>query len=114
MKKRIAFLLFPDFQLLDAAGPISAFEIADRYVPGSYELKLVARAAGPVPSTSGASLNASGLPRAASIDTLLIAGGEGSRPACQDARLLKFVARCGSVARRVGSSSSVSEGFKVS
>src|SRR3954463_12129416 len=103
MRKRIVFLLFPQFQLLDAAGPISAFEIAERYVPGSYELKLVARAAGAVPSTSGASLNASGLPRAASVDTLLIAGGEGSRPACQDARLLKFVSRCGSAARRVAS-----------
>jgi transcriptional regulator GlxA family with amidase domain len=103
MKRRIAFLLFPDFQLLDAAGPISAFGIAERYVPGSYELKVVARAAGAVPSTAGASLNASGLPRAASVDTLLIAGGEGSRPACEDARLLKFVVRCGSAARRVAS-----------
>ena len=103
MKKRITFLLFPQFQLLDAAGPISAFEIAERYVPGTYELKVVAGAAGAVPSTSGASLNASGLPRAAGVDTLLIAGGEGSRPACQDARLLKFIARCGTAARRVAS-----------
>jgi transcriptional regulator GlxA family with amidase domain len=103
MKRRIAFLLFPDFQLLDAAGPISAFEIAERYVPGSYELRVVAREAGAVPSTSGASMNAVGLPRAASIDTLLIAGGEGSRPACRDPKLLKFVTRCGAVARRVAS-----------
>jgi transcriptional regulator GlxA family with amidase domain len=103
MKRRIAFLLFPDFQLLDAAGPISAFEIAERYSPGSYQLEVVARTAGAVPSTSGASMNARGLPRAAGIDTLLIAGGEGSRPACQDARLVKFVARCGAAARRVAS-----------
>jgi transcriptional regulator GlxA family with amidase domain len=103
VNKRIAFLLFPDFQLLDAAGPISAFEIAERYVPGSYELRVVARAAGAVPSTSGASMNAAGLPRPASIDTLLIAGGEGSRPACHDATLLKFVARCGAASRRVAS-----------
>src|SRR4029078_5620509 len=99
MKKRITFLLFPQFQLLDAAGPISAFEIAERYVPGTYELKVVAGAAGAVPSTAGASLNASGLPRAAGVDTLLIAGGEGSRSACQDARLLKVIARCGAARR---------------
>ena len=36
MTRRVAFLIFPDFQLLDAAGPISAFEIAERYRPGSY------------------------------------------------------------------------------
>jgi len=103
MKRNIAFLLFPDFQLLDAAGPISAFEIAARYAPGSYQLKVVARTAGAVVSTSGVSMNAQGLPRASSIDTLLIAGGEGSRPACHDARLVKFVARCGASARRVAS-----------
>ena len=40
MKRRVAFLIFADFQLLDAAGPISAFEIAERYVPGSYELRV--------------------------------------------------------------------------
>jgi len=103
MKRRIAFLLFPGFQLLDAAGPISAFEIAERYVPGSYELKLVTREPGAVASTSGASMNAVALPRAAGIDTLLIVGGEGSRPACQDALLVKFVARCGAASRRVAS-----------
>ena len=27
----IGVLMFPDFQLLDAAGPISAFEIAARF-----------------------------------------------------------------------------------
>jgi transcriptional regulator GlxA family with amidase domain len=103
MTRRIAFLLFPDFQLLDAAGPIAAFEIAERYAPRSYQLKVVAREAGAVRSTSGASMNAVGLPRAAGIDTLLIAGGEGSRSACADARLLEFVARCGARSRRVAS-----------
>ena len=39
MPRRIAFLIFPDFQLLDAAGPIAAFEIAGRIRPGAYELK---------------------------------------------------------------------------
>ena len=42
MPRRIAFLIFPDFQLLDAAGPIAAFEIAGRIRPGAYELKVIA------------------------------------------------------------------------
>ena len=29
--------IFPDFQILDAAGPIAAFEIAERYAPDAYE-----------------------------------------------------------------------------
>jgi len=103
MSRRIAFLLFPDFQLLDAAGPISAFDIAGRYEPGSYELRVVARTPGEIASTSGVRMSAVGLPRPAGIDTLIIAGGEGSRAACQDARLLGFVSRCGAEARRVAS-----------
>ena len=65
MKRRVAFLIFPDFQLLDAAGPISAFEIAERYVPGSYELRVIAKQPGAVASTSGASMNAVALGRPA-------------------------------------------------
>ena len=69
MTRRVAFLLFPDFQLLDAAGPISAFGIAERYQPGSYRLQVIARQRGAVVSTAGASLNATGLPRPGSLDT---------------------------------------------
>ena len=31
MPRRIAFLIFDGFQILDAAGPIAVFEIAGRY-----------------------------------------------------------------------------------
>jgi len=99
----MGFLLFPDFQLLDAAGPISAFEIAARYVPGSYRLRVIAREPGAVASTSGASMNAVALPRAASLDTLVIAGGEGSRAAARDPKLVGYVRRCGEQARRIAS-----------
>ena len=30
MPRRVAFLIYPDFQLLDVAGPIAAFEIMRR------------------------------------------------------------------------------------
>jgi transcriptional regulator GlxA family with amidase domain len=103
MSRRVAFLIFPDFQLLDAAGPIAAFEIAERYLPGSYELRLIAPQKGPVASTSGVTMNASGFGRAAAIDTLIIAGGEGTRPAALEPRIVKFVRLCGVEARRVAS-----------
>jgi transcriptional regulator GlxA family with amidase domain len=47
-------VLFPEFQLLDAAGPIAAFEIASRFKPSAYTLKLSAAEAGLVASSSGA------------------------------------------------------------
>ena len=103
MTRRIAFLIFPDFQLLDAAGPISAFEIAGRYQPGSYELRLIAPQAGPVASTSGVTMNAVAMGKARSIDTLVISGGEGTRPAALSPRIVKFVGACGEMSRRVAS-----------
>src|SRR5437879_2204365 len=76
MPRRVAVLIFPRFQLLDAAGPISAFEIGGRIRPGTYELRVIAAVPGAVASSSGATLQASALGRAGSIDTLIVAGGE--------------------------------------
>jgi transcriptional regulator GlxA family with amidase domain len=60
MPRRIAFVLFPDFQQLDIAGPLAAFEIAERIRPGSYAWRFVARQPGLVRSSSGPGLAGAG------------------------------------------------------
>ena len=88
MTRDIGFLIFPDFQLLDAAGPIAAFEIAGRLVPGAYRLHLLAREAGAVPSSSGVAMTAKAFAEAPPLDTLIVSGGEGTRsPAICEATL---------------------------
>ena len=103
MPRRIAFLIFPGFQLLDAAGPVAAFEIAGRIRPGAYELQIVAARAGDIVSSAGASLAAAACARAGAIDTLIVAGGDGTYAAlgCQATR--RFILRCSVGARRVAS-----------
>ncbi len=103
MPRQIAFLIYPDFQLLDAAGPIAAFEIAARHAPGSYSLRVVAATAGLIESSSGASMLARPLARARGIDTLIVAGGEGSRSAMTCAKTRRFVRSCAIQARRTAS-----------
>ncbi|HEY3797794.1 MAG TPA: GlxA family transcriptional regulator [Caulobacteraceae bacterium] len=103
MTRQIGFLIFPDIQLLDAAGPIAAFEIAGRYVPGTYALHVVAPAAGLVASTSGAQLAAERFDPAVAFDTLVVAGGDGTREASHDAALLAGVRQAAGVARRTAS-----------
>ena len=49
----IGVLVFPDFQLLDAAGPISVFEIAERFAGTSASIRVLAETPGPVRSSSG-------------------------------------------------------------
>jgi transcriptional regulator GlxA family with amidase domain len=101
--RRIAFLIFPRFQLLDAAGPLAAFEIAGRMRPETYSLRVIARTPGPVASSSGATLGADGFGRAGDIDTLIVSGGEGVRDALACARTVGFIRACAERARRVTS-----------
>lgn len=103
MPRHIAFLIFPGFQLLDATGPIAAFEIAGRLRTGSYALQALARTAGAVESSSGIPLIARGFGRAREIDTLMVAGGEGVRAALGCTRTLAFIRRCAERSRRVTS-----------
>jgi len=100
--RRIAFLLFDGFQILDAAGPLAAFEIAGRYCEGAYRLDVIAAEGGPIASSSTATISA-GAFRAAACDTLIVAGGDGTRTAFRDQRILKFVRRAAERARRVTS-----------
>ncbi len=103
MSHRLALVLFPGFQLLDAAGPIAAFEIAGRFVPGAYSLQLSASEPGPVNSSSGVALAANALPRYNQMDTLLVAGGDGADAACRDGRLIRFLRRAGARLARTAS-----------
>jgi transcriptional regulator GlxA family with amidase domain len=78
MTRKLAIVIFPDFQILDATGPIAAFEIASRLAGGGYQMSVLAAGGGEVASSSGVRLVAQPLDEAA-YDTLLIAGGNGSR-----------------------------------
>ena len=103
MARTIAVLIFPDFQLLDAAGPIAAFEEApERH-----------RAAG-LPATGdrtrrwagsqlfGVRLIAEPLSDDP-LDTLIVAGGWGSREASACAQTLAYVRAAAGRARRIAS-----------
>jgi transcriptional regulator GlxA family with amidase domain len=87
----IGVLVFPDFQLLDAAGPISVFEIGARYAKSAPAIRVVAATPGPVRSSSGVEMLARGLKPSGAIATLIVAGGEGVRQAATCAKTLDFV-----------------------
>jgi transcriptional regulator GlxA family with amidase domain len=87
----IGVLVFPGFQLLDAAGPISVFEIAARFAGGPASIKVLALTPGPVRSSSGVELLARGLRPSGAISTLIVAGGEGVRTAATCQKTLAFV-----------------------
>jgi transcriptional regulator GlxA family with amidase domain len=87
----IGVLIFPDFQLLDAAGPISVFEIAGRLAGAASSIKVMAAVPGPVRSSSGVEMVARDLKPHGTITTLIVAGGEGVRTAARCEKTLAFV-----------------------
>lgn len=85
-------LVFEDFQLLDAAGPICALEVANRASGRiSYRTNIVAVRAQSVRSSSGVSIDAKSMTEVRSFDTLIVAGGNGAELAAENPLVQKFV-----------------------
>jgi transcriptional regulator GlxA family with amidase domain len=87
----IGVLVFPGFQLLDAAGPISVFEIATRYSGVPPSIKVLAETPGPVRSSSGVEMVARGLRAGGAISTLIVSGGAGVETAAASPNMRAFV-----------------------
>ena len=103
MTRSIGLLIFPDFQLLDAAGPIAVFDTAARESsPPSYRLRVMANTPGPVTSSSGAQLVAETFSDQP-LDTFIVAGGWGAREVSTCPQTLAYVRAASGRARRTAS-----------
>jgi transcriptional regulator GlxA family with amidase domain len=87
----IGFLIFADFQLLDVAGPITVFEIANRFAKSDTPIRVMAAKPGPVRSTAGVEMLAHKFGSASAITTLIISGGEGVEAAARNKCVSQFV-----------------------
>jgi transcriptional regulator GlxA family with amidase domain len=89
MTRTIGLFVFPEFQIMDAAGPIACFEIAGRMADDAYRLNLVSATGGAVRSSSGVGFDTA--VAAGVFDTLIVSGGNGSRTAMDDPATIAFV-----------------------
>ena len=102
MTRTIAFFLFDDFQLLDATGPIAAFELASHHAGGgAYRIVLGGKASGRARSTVGAALDIEALSGVEPIDTLIVAGGVGASGAMACEQTLQSIRDANPRARRL-------------
>ena len=93
--------MFPGAQILDVSGPLEVFSTACRELAEAgteaapYALEVVATAAGPVRTSSGVMLVADRAIAHADdeIDTLIVAGGEGTAAALRDHELIDWLRR---------------------
>jgi transcriptional regulator GlxA family with amidase domain len=109
-RRVVELLVFPSVQLLDVAGPLQVFASANEMAndgPGRdapYLLKVVARNAPSITTSSGLSLAAEPLPSGNTVpDTLLVAGGPGVEQAAADRVLVDWLRDRAGRVRRVAS-----------
>jgi transcriptional regulator GlxA family with amidase domain len=103
--RRVVIVAFEGVQSLDVTGPAEAFSIATRFYGGDYAIELVTPDGAPARSLSGLALQADRAIDAVRgpIDTLVVAGGEGTARAIGDGRLVDWVRRAATRSRRVAS-----------
>lgn len=106
----VRVLVFPDFLLLDATGPIQVFatandECRDRGCGTPYTLELVSLAGGEVRSSSGVVVLTAPLPPIDALrqGTLIVAGGGGIDRALGEPVLVDWVAKASDVLKRCAS-----------
>ena len=104
LERRISFVVFPDALLLDLAGPLQVFEIANETsaTKGSvYEITVSSRTGGLVRTSSGLEIKTTALEALAPSDTILVVGGSGVYEAARDPVLNTWMADQATSARRI-------------
>jgi len=107
-RRTVAFVTFPSVQLLDFAGPIDVFSLANRLSPEPpFNILVLSAGGGPIRTSSGLEIASASIEdiRPSSLDTLILAGGpdEGLRALVHDPSLKKWTQQAAKVARRYGS-----------
>jgi transcriptional regulator GlxA family with amidase domain len=101
--RSVGLVIFPDFQILDAAGPIAALEVSARLAGAApYPLAVCSRQGGAVRSSSGAVMMSDPFPTSP-VDTLIWAGGQGALGAAACGETLAFARQAAGRARRIAS-----------
>jgi transcriptional regulator GlxA family with amidase domain len=102
IKRHIAFLIYPRFNLIDLSGPLDAFALANEMAPDSYRFTIMSLEGGEIESGSGAKV-ASELAVPQGIDTLVIAGDAGMADRQVSSDTIDFVRAGAAGARRTAS-----------
>ena len=102
MTRAIALFLIDDFQLLDATGPMTAFEVASHLAHEEpYRIVLVGSAAGRARASVGVALDVEAVSDIETIDTLIVAGGLGTKAAMACETTLRSLREANRRARRL-------------
>jgi len=102
--RRVVIVAFPGVQTLDVTGPAEVLRAATKLHPPGYEVAVVAPEEGPLRTSTVAIVPDSCLSACSgAIDTLIVAGGTGTRRAEDDDALINWLRKTAGRSRRVTS-----------
>lgn len=102
--RRVVIVVFPGVQTLDVTGPAEVFRTASLIKPPGYEVTVAAADGGPLATSTVSFVPDARLDQiTGAIDTLLVAGGTGTRRAEEDRWLVDWIAEASTRSRRVTS-----------
>ena len=109
--RQIAILAFPEVQSLDVTGPLEVFAGAHKLIEATgrvdrgYEVRIVSPSGAPLRTSSGLQIvpHAGFEQMSVPLDTLIVAGGHGSRALSADPAALAWIAKASKRARRTAS-----------
>jgi transcriptional regulator GlxA family with amidase domain len=109
--RQVVILTFPGIQSLDLTGPLEVLAGASQLIHATgrrdrhYEVAILSSDGAPLHTSSGLMITPHGRLRdaPASIDTLIVPGGPGTREALADRALIRWLARASAGARRTAS-----------
>jgi transcriptional regulator GlxA family with amidase domain len=102
--RRVVILAFPGVQTLDMTGPAEVFRAASLIHPPGYEITVAAAEKEPLATSTLSFIPDATLEELTGpIDTLIVAGGTGTRRAEDDQQLIEWIAAAAKRSRRVAS-----------
>jgi transcriptional regulator GlxA family with amidase domain len=102
--RRVVIAVFPGVQTLDVTGPAEVLRAATLLKPPGYEVTIAARTKGPIKTSTVSFVPDARLEDCTGpLDTLIVAGGNGTRRAEDDDALVGWIADAATRSRRVAS-----------
>lgn len=107
--RAVEIVAFPDFQLLDVAGPLQVLASANQLaretgLPDQYQVQVLSQEAGVVVSSSGLPILTAGLtPPDERLDTVIVGGGPGVQAAAVNTVLVDWIRRRAIAGQRAAS-----------
>lgn len=102
MTRLVCFLVFPNFELLDLSGPLTAFQFASMAAPDSYRVKVISKSGGSVKSCFGVDISTESLDNE-TPDSLIVIGSPAAASYVTDQEDINYFLKLSAGVRRIAS-----------